>query len=95
MGGQLVARPLPKHRTTQTQNKHINTLNIHVLCEIRTHDPGFERAKTVHDIDRSATPTGLEDYRPTQSRRYCNKQGNVPHGNRKSQTQTLQDKFTY
>jgi hypothetical protein len=33
---QLVARPLPKHRTTQTQNKHIHTPNIHVLCGIRT-----------------------------------------------------------
>jgi hypothetical protein len=36
---QLVARPLLKHRTTQTQNKHIP--NIHALCGIRTHDPGF------------------------------------------------------
>jgi hypothetical protein len=38
---QLVARPLPKHRTTQTQNKHIHTPNIHALCWIRTHDPSF------------------------------------------------------
>jgi hypothetical protein len=38
---QLVARPLPKHRTTQTQNKHIHIPNIHALCGIRTHDPGF------------------------------------------------------
>jgi hypothetical protein len=30
---QLVARPLPKHRATQTQNKH--TPNIHALCGIR------------------------------------------------------------
>jgi hypothetical protein len=37
---QLVSRPLPKHRTTQTQNKHIHTPNIHALCGIRTHDPG-------------------------------------------------------
>jgi hypothetical protein len=36
---QLVARPLPKHRTTQTQNKHIRTPNIHALCGIRTHNP--------------------------------------------------------
>jgi hypothetical protein len=36
---QLVARPLPKLRTTQTQNKHIQTPNIHALCGIRTHDP--------------------------------------------------------
>jgi hypothetical protein len=40
---QLVARSLPKHRTTQTQNKHIHihTPNIHALCEIRTQDPDF------------------------------------------------------
>jgi hypothetical protein len=36
---QLVARPLPKHRTTQTQNKRIHTPNIHDLSGIRTHDP--------------------------------------------------------
>jgi hypothetical protein len=41
MSDQLGARPLPKHRTTQTQNKHIHILNIHALCGIRTHDPGF------------------------------------------------------
>jgi hypothetical protein len=39
--GQLVARPLPKHRTTQTQNKHIDITNIYALFGIRTHDPGF------------------------------------------------------
>jgi hypothetical protein len=37
---QLVARPLPKHRQTQTQNKHIHIPNIHALCGIRTNDPG-------------------------------------------------------
>ena len=40
-GAQLAARPLPKHRTTQTQNKCIHTPNIHALCGIRSHDPGF------------------------------------------------------
>jgi hypothetical protein len=40
-GDQLVARPLPKHRTTQTQNKRIHTPNIRALCGIRIHDPGF------------------------------------------------------
>jgi hypothetical protein len=39
---QPVARPLPKHRTTQTQNKYIHISNIHVLCGIRTHDPSFQ-----------------------------------------------------
>jgi hypothetical protein len=38
---QPVARPLSKHRTTQTQNKHIHIPNIDALCGIRTHDPGF------------------------------------------------------
>jgi hypothetical protein len=43
--GRPVARPLLKHRTTQTQNKRIHTLNIHVLIEIRTHDPGFRASE--------------------------------------------------
>jgi hypothetical protein len=52
---QLIARPLPKHRTTQTQNKHIHnkqtqnkhihTTNIHALCGIWTHDPGFQASE--------------------------------------------------
>jgi hypothetical protein len=33
-----VARPLPKYRTTKTQNKHTHTPNIHALSAIRTHD---------------------------------------------------------
>jgi hypothetical protein len=33
---QPVARPLPIHKTTQTQNKRTN---IHALSGIRTHDP--------------------------------------------------------
>jgi hypothetical protein len=36
---QAVARPLPKHRTTETQNKRIHTLNVHVVSGTRTHDP--------------------------------------------------------
>jgi hypothetical protein len=42
---QLVARPLPKHRTTQTQNKHIHIPNIHALCGIRIHDPSFRASE--------------------------------------------------
>jgi hypothetical protein len=42
---QLVARPLPKHRTTQTQNKHIHTPNIHALCGIQTHNPSFRASE--------------------------------------------------
>jgi hypothetical protein len=34
----LIARPLPKHRKTQTQNKHIYTSNTCALSWIRTHD---------------------------------------------------------
>jgi hypothetical protein len=41
MSDQLVTRPLPKHRTTQTQNKHIHIPNIHAFCGNRTHDPGI------------------------------------------------------
>jgi hypothetical protein len=44
-GDHLVARPLPKHRTTQTQNKHIHIPNIHASCGIRTHDPGFRASE--------------------------------------------------
>jgi hypothetical protein len=33
------ARPLPKDRTAQTQNKYIHIPNIHTLSGIRTHDP--------------------------------------------------------
>jgi hypothetical protein len=35
---QLVARPLHKQRTTQTQNKHIHSSNIYALSGIRTTD---------------------------------------------------------
>jgi hypothetical protein len=44
MGDQLVATPLPKHRTTQTQ-KNTHTSNIHGLSGIRTHDPGFRTSE--------------------------------------------------
>jgi hypothetical protein len=44
-GDQLVSRPLPKHRTTQTQNKRMYIPNIHALCGIRTHDPGFRESE--------------------------------------------------
>jgi hypothetical protein len=54
---QLVKRPLPKHRTTQIQNKHIHTPNINALCEISSHDLASERGKTAHALDRSATVT--------------------------------------
>jgi hypothetical protein len=45
MGDQLIARPLPKHRTTQTQNKRIHTPNIHDLCGIQTYYLGFQASE--------------------------------------------------
>jgi hypothetical protein len=53
---QLVARPLPKHRTTQTQNKHIHQTSMLWVGFERT-IPASERAKAVHTLDRSATVT--------------------------------------
>jgi hypothetical protein len=44
-GNELVARPLPQHRTTQIQNKRIHTPNIHALCGIRTHDPSVRASE--------------------------------------------------
>jgi hypothetical protein len=42
---QPAARPLPTHRTTQTQNKRIHTSNIHALSGIRTHDPSVRASE--------------------------------------------------
>jgi hypothetical protein len=48
---QLVARPLPKHRTTQTQNKHTHTHQIPMHCVgFEPTIPASERAKAVHEI---------------------------------------------
>jgi hypothetical protein len=55
-GGQLVARPLPAHRTTQTQNKRTQTSMPQVGFEPTV--PVFERAKTVHALDHAATVLG-------------------------------------
>jgi hypothetical protein len=41
-GDQPVARPLPTHRTTQTQNKYTD---IHVLSGIRTRDPSVRASE--------------------------------------------------
>jgi hypothetical protein len=45
MSDRLVGRPLPKHRTTQTQNKRIHTPNSHALLGIRTHDPSVRASE--------------------------------------------------
>jgi hypothetical protein len=42
---QSVKRPLLKHGTTQTQNKHTHTPNIHALSGIRTHDPSVRASE--------------------------------------------------
>jgi hypothetical protein len=56
---QPVARPLPTHRTTQTQNKCTQTSMPLVGFE-RT-IPVFERAKTVCGLDRAATMVGCNE----------------------------------
>jgi hypothetical protein len=59
---QLVARPLPKHRTTQTQNKHTYQTSMPCVGFGPT-IPASDRAKTVHALDRSATVTGVVESR--------------------------------
>jgi hypothetical protein len=56
-GDQPVARPLPAHRTTQKQNKRIQTSIPLVGFEPTT--PVFERAKTFHAWDRTGTVIGI------------------------------------
>jgi hypothetical protein len=53
---QPVARPLPTHKTTQTQNKSTETSMPRVGFEPTI--PGFELAKTVHALDGAATVIG-------------------------------------
>jgi hypothetical protein len=55
-GDQPVERPLPTHRTTQTQNKRTQTFMPRLGVEPMI--PVFERAKTVHVLDRAATVIG-------------------------------------
>jgi hypothetical protein len=53
---QPVAKPLPAHRRTQTQNKCTQTSMSRVGFEPTI--PAFERAKTVPALDRAATAIG-------------------------------------
>jgi hypothetical protein len=53
---QPVARPLPTHRTAQTQNKRTQTSMPQVGFEPTI--PAFERVKKVHALDRVATVIG-------------------------------------
>jgi hypothetical protein len=56
---QLVARPLPKHRTTQSRTKHTHTHETYMTwVGFKSTIPEPERAKTVHALNRSATVTG-------------------------------------
>jgi hypothetical protein len=52
-GDQPVARPLPTHTTTQTQNKCTQTSMSREGFEPTI--PEFERAKTIHALARAAT----------------------------------------
>jgi hypothetical protein len=52
-GDQPVARPLPTRRTTQTQNKCTQASMPIVGLELTI--PAFERTKTVHALDTTAT----------------------------------------
>jgi hypothetical protein len=51
-GDLSVARPLPTHRATQTQNKSTQTSMTQMRFEPTI--PVFEWAKTVHALDRAA-----------------------------------------
>jgi hypothetical protein len=55
---QPVARPLPAHRTTQTQNKHTQIPTPLVGFEDTI--PVFERAKRVHALGLAATVIGIK-----------------------------------
>jgi hypothetical protein len=60
-GDQPVARPLPAHRTTQTQNKRKQTSMSRVTFETTIPViPVFERVKTVHASHCAATVVGFE-----------------------------------
>jgi hypothetical protein len=58
-GDQPVARPLPTHRTIQTQNKRTQTFMS--LAGFEPTIPAFERVKTVHAFDRATTVISRTD----------------------------------
>jgi hypothetical protein len=59
-GDQPIARPLPTHRTTQTQNKRTQISMPRVGFEPKI--PVFERVKTVHALERETNLIGLFTY---------------------------------
>jgi hypothetical protein len=70
-GDQPVARPLPTHKTTQTQNKCTQTSMPLVGFEPTI--PAFERAKAVHGLDHAATVIGLSSVHVTENCKELNK----------------------
>jgi hypothetical protein len=58
MGDEPVARPLPTQGTTPTQNKRTQTSIPQVGFELTI--PLFERATTVHALNRAATVIGVD-----------------------------------
>jgi hypothetical protein len=61
---QPVARPLSKHRTTQTHNERIYTHQTSMpWVGFEPTIPTSERSKTVHASDRVATVTGVKKYK--------------------------------
>jgi hypothetical protein len=61
MGNQPIARLLPAHRPTETQNKRTQTSMPQLGFEPTI--PVFELAKKVHALDRVATVIGVFSYR--------------------------------
>jgi predicted tellurium resistance membrane protein TerC len=57
-GDQSVARPLPRHRTTETQNEHTQKSMAWVGFEPMI--TAFERAKAVHALDHVTTVIGIQ-----------------------------------
>jgi hypothetical protein len=58
MGNQPIARQLPTYRTTQSQNKRTQTSMR--LVGLKPTTPVFERAKTVHALERAAARLASE-----------------------------------
>jgi hypothetical protein len=56
-GDRPVARPLPTHRTTQTESTHTMQISMSWVG-FKPTIPAFKRAKTVHALDRAASVIG-------------------------------------
>jgi hypothetical protein len=72
---QFVPRPLLKHRTTQTQNKHIHTSNIHALSGIRTHKHSVRASEDSSCLRPRSYCDRLSGYEETENK-YKNLVGN-------------------